>query len=96
MLITGSHNNVRLSPEEANSFGGKVRKSAIYQRFSRSLNEECYWEHCSFEEVREAKRNTESAVSNPQIPSISSERVLYILPEQYIDCSAPFMHLLKF
>ena len=78
MLITGSHNNVRLSPEEANSFGGKVRKSAIHQRFSRSIREECYGEHCTFEEVREAIRNRESAVSNPQIPSISSERMQLI------------------
>ena len=70
MLITGSHNNVRLSPEEANSFGGKVSKSAIHQRFSRSIREECYGERCRFEEVREAIRNRESAVSNPQIPSI--------------------------
>ena len=75
MLITGSHNNVRLSPEDANSFGGKILKSAIYQRFSRGIHEECYWEHCSFEEVREVKGNGESAVSNPQIPSISSERM---------------------
>ena len=75
MLITGSHNNVRLSTEEANSFGGKVRKSAIHQRLSRSIHEECYGEHCSWEEVRESIRNRESAVSNPQIPSISSERM---------------------
>ena len=78
MLITDSHNNVRLSPEEANSFGGKVRKSTIHQRFSRSVHEECYGELCTFEEVREAIRNRERAVSNPQIPSISSERMQLI------------------
>ena len=78
MLITGSYNDVRLSPEEANSFGGKVRKSAVHQRFFRSLHEECYGEHCSWHEVREAIRNRESAVSTPQIPSISSERMQLI------------------
>lgn len=78
MLITGSQNDVRLSPEDANSFGVKVRKSAIHQRFVRGIHEECYGEHCSWEEVREAIRNRGSAVSTPQIPSISGERMQLI------------------
>ena len=52
-FIVGGHKNVRLSPEDANSFGGKVRRSALHKLFGINIYHECYVEGCSFEEVNE-------------------------------------------
>ena len=46
-----------MAPEDANSFGKSVRG------FWPSLQEECYSEKCSFEEVKETLGNNERAVS---------------------------------
>ena len=75
MLITGYHNDVRLSPEDANSFGGKVFQLAIHKRFRRGLEHECYEEGCDFEEVTETLSYSE-AVSSAQISFISGEIML--------------------
>lgn len=75
MLITGYHNDVRLSPEDANSFGGKVFQLAIHKRFRRDLEHECYEEGCDFEEVTETLSYSE-AVSSAQISFISGEIML--------------------
>ena len=66
MLITGYYNDVRLSPEDANSFGGMVAQLEIHKRFRRGLDHECYSEGCDFEEVTETLSGTE-AVSSAQI-----------------------------
>ena len=52
-FIVGGHKDVRLSPEDANSFGGKVRRSALHKLFGINIYHECYVEGCSFEEVNE-------------------------------------------
>ena len=80
-MITGYHNDVHLSPEDANSFGGKVAQLAIHKRFRRGLNHECYFEGCDFEEVTESIHNREEAVSSVRIPFISGEIMLLFLVE---------------